>query len=67
MIKIENECVGCPPGMGCIGDACRYKNVPHYYCDKCGDEATLYEYDGRELCVDCILELLTVVEGSEEY
>ena len=36
MVKIENECVDCPPDLGCIGSACKYKNVPRYYCDICG-------------------------------
>lgn len=55
MIKYENECVGCPTEMGCIGSACRYMNVPHYYCDECGYEADeLYEYYGDELCLYCL-------------
>lgn len=38
MIRFEDECVGCPPEMGCLGDGCRYRNVPHIYCDICGEE-----------------------------
>ena len=59
MKRIENDCVDC--GRPCLGNACRYRNVPHYYCDKCGDEATLYEYDGRELCEHCIISSLKKV------
>lgn len=63
MIVIEDECVGCPTGMGCMGSACPYQNVKHYICDKCDDEFDkLYYYEGRELCLDCIEKLLEVVE-----
>lgn len=65
MKKVENECVGCPPEMGCLGSYCPYRNVVHYYCDKCGAETKLYHYDGYELCIDCLLEEFEVVEGSE--
>lgn len=63
MKRLENECVCCD--LPCIGNACPYMNVPRFYCDKCDDETTLYEYEGQELCIDCIKELLDVVEGSE--
>ena len=54
MVKYENECVGCPPEMGCLGDCCPNRNVPHIYCDKCGEECEeLYRYDGKELCENC--------------
>ena len=57
MIKYEDECVGCPPEMGCLGNSCRYKNVKHLYCDRCGDDVEeLYDYDGEELCEDCLLD-----------
>ena len=63
MVKVENECVDC--GLPCIGSSCPYMNVTRYYCDDCYDEATLYEYDGQELCADCVLKRLPVVEGSD--
>lgn len=63
MVRIENECVGCPPEMGCIGNLCPYRNVRRYYCDKCGEEVeTLYYFDAQELCLDCIEEQLERVE-----
>lgn len=65
MVKLENECVGCPPNMGCLGDSCPYRNVPHFYCDECGEEEVLYEFEGGEYCLDCIANMLKVVEGSE--
>lgn len=63
MIKLEDECVSC--GLPCIGSACPYRSVPHFYCDKCGDESTLYEFEGKQLCIDCIIDRLDVVEGSD--
>lgn len=60
MIKYENDCCGCAvPGYPCTGE---HKRVPHYYCDECKDETTIYEYDGRQLCIDCIEKGLEVVE-----
>lgn len=59
MIEYENECVGC--GLPCYGNACPNRNVPHYYCDECGDKEQLYEFDGQELCIRCIKDRLTKV------
>ena len=57
MIKYENECVGCPPEMGCLGNICPNRNVMHLYCDKCKDDCEeLYVFDGEELCRDCLLD-----------
>ena len=61
---VENDCVGCPSGMPCLGSSCPYMNVTHFYCDECKDEAPLYEYDGEELCIECIKNRLSHVEGS---
>lgn len=61
MITHENDCVGCPPEMGCLGSSCPYRNAPHYYCDVCGDETQLYHFEGKELCIKCIQELLDPV------
>ena len=52
---IENECLNCPPEIGCMGDTCPNKNVARFYCDECGEEEILYCYDGEELCQDCLL------------
>ena len=65
MKSIENECVGCPPEMGCLGRSCPYMNVVRYYCDECGYERKLRHYDDKELCEDCLLEKFDVVEGSD--
>lgn len=67
MKKIEDECVGCVDiGLPCLGTSCPNRNVVRFYCDRCGDEKKLHYYEGEELCVDCILEKLEVVEGSED-
>ena len=66
MVKIENDCVDC--GLPCIGDRCKYRQFPHYYCDECGEElqaGELYEYDGQELCIDCIKDKLPVVKTHD--
>lgn len=60
MIRYTNECVGCPREMGCIGDACRFRRVPHFFCDICGDEiytaAEVYiTPDGDHACATCLL------------
>lgn len=63
MRKYENECCGCAtPAYPCLGSSCPNRNVVHFYCDKCGEEDTLYHFDGEELCIDCILSLLEEVE-----
>ena len=56
MIKYQNECVDCPPEMGCLGSSCPYRNVRRVYCDKCGHEEDVYEWGDEEWCFDCILE-----------
>ena len=63
MKEVQDECVGC--GLYCLGSSCPNRNVVRFYCDKCGDETTLYDYDGQELCADCLLEEFEIIEGSE--
>lgn len=66
MRKFENECCGCAtPGYPCLGVRCPRRRVEHFYCDKCESEAKLYEYDGKELCAECLLEEFSVVDGSD--
>lgn len=57
MIRYEDECVGCPPHMGCIGNSCQYMHVPHYFCDVCEcetDPDNLYDVNGDMVCSDCL-------------
>lgn len=65
MKKIENECVGCPPERGCLGGRCPNKNVLRFYCDRCREETTLYYWNDEELCQECLVKELEVVEGSD--
>lgn len=63
MITYENECVGCPPELGCLYDSCPKRNVKHLYCDECGcEEEILYNYDGEELCAECLLSEFETIE-----
>lgn len=63
MMKTENECVGCR--IPCID--CGLRRVPHFYCDNCGEEAKpLYKLDDEELCAECVLDSLGIVEGTKE-
>lgn len=67
MIKVENECCDCATASyPCLGDACHLRHVEHFYCDDCGDETTLYDFDGEQLCIYCIEKRLEVIEGSDE-
>lgn len=59
MERIENDCVGCE--LPCLGDACPYRNVPHYYCDECKEEDQLYLFDEEQLCINCIVKRLDKV------
>lgn len=61
MVRYENDCVGCPPEMGCIGDTCQYRNVPIFMCDQCGEDGDIYEYEGQHYCADCLLALFEKV------
>lgn len=73
MLREENECQNC--GLTCMGKLCPHNRVARYYCDGCGEEYSaksrirsrhadelLYEFDGQQLCINCILERLTAVE-----
>lgn len=59
MIKIEDQCVGCPPERGCLGSVCPYRNVQVHYCDGCDIEilGDIYVVDGEEFCEDCLKEM----------
>lgn len=59
MIRYENDCVDC--GLPCIGESCPHRRVPHFYCDKCKDETDIFNFEGEELCINCIELKLTKV------
>jgi hypothetical protein len=65
VVKTENECCDC--GLPCIYEGCQHYQVTRYYCDVCGCEDVLYEWDDQQLCIDCIKQRLNMVEGSDVY
>ena len=65
MVKYESECVGCNSIFhNCMGTMCPHFSVPVFYCDECGEEAEeLYEFDGEQLCINCIKDRLEKVSA----
>ena len=57
MFFIRDDCVGCPPEMGCSGVACPYQNQKFYICDDCGENA-IYHIKDKDLCLECANEVL---------
>lgn len=60
--KVEDNCVGCPPEMGCMGSACPNRNQVVWTCDKCGnylEDGDAYCVDGEYLCCDCLREMFS--------
>lgn len=59
MVKFEDQCVGCPAEMGCMGNSCPYMNVPIFICDVC-ESKVLYkdirDIDGQHICRDCYMD-----------
>jgi hypothetical protein len=65
MVRTESLCCGCQ-GMPCMGSACPNYEITVFKCDDCGvTQEDLYYYDGEELCIDCIIKRLKVLEYEE--
>jgi hypothetical protein len=64
MVTYENQCCDCATeSYPCIGDSCSMWRVKILVCDKCKQEVdTLYRYDGQELCYECFIKDLEVIE-----
>lgn len=64
MITYEDLCVNCTGmGLSCKGSSCPNKNIRVLICDSCGKSFdTLYCVDGEQLCAECVLDGLEVVE-----
>lgn len=52
MTVYEDQCVSCPPEMGCLGNSCPNLNVEVHRCDECKDYADCI-IDDEELCFQC--------------
>ena len=72
MRSYENQCVGCPPDIGCMGEACKYMNAPVNHCDWCDSEDAIFEIDGNDYCENCakkylqeMFDELTTLEKAE--
>lgn len=66
MIYYENECVGC--GLPCLHGLCPHYRVKHFQCDFCKTEdVKLYDYNGWQICEECLLGKFDVVEGSDDW
>lgn len=52
MTRVEDQCVGCPTEMGCLGQACPNRNVRIVICDDCGDTA-ICNIEGQDFCENC--------------
>lgn len=64
-VRYENECFDCATeSYPCKGDSCPYRHVRRLYCDNCGDvfDKLYIGVSGKELCAECALEELEVVE-----
>ena len=62
-IRWENDCVCCADGCHGCG---RNKNYPVRYCDDCQvgkDQARIYRYGNKDLCLDCLIEQL-IADGE---
>lgn len=61
MIKYENHCCDCATEhFPCRGNRCSRRNVPVYYCDRCGvelDPDDFFVVEGEELCCDCLCNI----------
>lgn len=62
LVRFENQCVNC--GLPCEGIDCKYSNVKVLECDECKCECDkLYiGISERELCGECALKELEVIE-----
>ena len=67
MLVIEDRCCDCAAGgYPCLGNSCELRHVKVHYCDRCECGGDIYEFDGEELCKDCIIdaamEMATLIE-----
>lgn len=56
---VRDECVGCPPNMGCLGSGCPNRNIKIMTCDFCDnteeDETIYHDVENDEdICESCL-------------
>lgn len=61
MVVKENDCVACETCIGCG----RRDDYYYHVCDRCESTDQLYEYDGEELCAECLLKEFKEVDMDE--
>lgn len=54
MLVYEDHCIEVC--QSCQPTYCKYLDVPKHICDKCGEQKTVYRWQGEEFCLDCIIE-----------
>lgn len=58
----KGNCVGCPPEMGCLHDACAMLWETHIICDMCLEDVDkVYRVDGTDICEECLEKAFTVI------
>lgn len=57
MTTYINNCVSC--GLPC-DSRCSLSHEAVAVCDRCGKEEQLYQFEGQELCAECIAEQLPI-------
>lgn len=60
MIVERNDCCDCATeNYPCLGDSCDMRHHKVHVCDNCDStNEQLYHYEGQELCMNCIVEIL---------
>lgn len=61
MSRVEDNCCNCDVESYPCSGQCYLRNSVHYYCDCCKEEfysEELYDYDGQELCEECLLKIV---------
>lgn len=61
MLDFENNCVHCERCIHCGRD-----KQPILICDRCGWQEELYEYDGLEVCHDCLMDMIPKVRVEDK-
>lgn len=64
MMYYTNDCCDC--GLPCNYESCKYYKVQHFKCEFCGEEdVKLRNYNGYEICEECLLKQFEIVNGTE--